>query len=169
MIASLRKSAGPEDEGTSLEPSIAMVLSQGSIWHGDGRGDCRRLIAIAEANLPVARIVEGHINACALLARLAPEHLAPDAVYGVWGADGAAPLHFTNDGLAGGKKYASGLGVVTDALVTVAVDDGVRLAVVDVREPARHRPGTWKMQGMRATVSGGRRPDRYAVCVGWRH
>jgi hypothetical protein len=76
------------------------------------------------------------------------------AVLGVWGAEGPEPLRLEDNELRGTKRYASGLGIVTHALVTLGHGNACRLALVDVTDRARHRPGTWAMLGMRATVSG---------------
>ncbi len=150
----LHGSAGGEDEGASARVSVDRILSKGWFSDDDGSDVCARLVSIAEANLPVARLIEGHVNARDLLDRLAPALAKVGAIYGVWGADGSDPLRCDVDRLTGGKRYASGLGVVTAAIVTVAVEDGTRLALVDVTDPHRHRPETWRMLGMRATVSG---------------
>lgn len=114
---------------------------------------CRILVSIAEANLPVARLAEGHVNATQLL-DLHGIDVETDGLYGVWGADGAEPLSERDGVLRGGKRYASGLGLVAQAIVSVGGGDTCRLALVDVRDTARHSPGTWRMAGMRATVSG---------------
>ncbi|MBB2178995.1 acyl-CoA dehydrogenase [Gluconacetobacter tumulicola] len=111
---------------------------------------------------------EGHMNAVKLLhlydgpgARVAPA-VRNGALLGVWGADGARPLRgFATGGglrLEGEKIFASGLGLVRFAIVTLRdgiADDGPdRLALVDVSDPARQDPSAWKASGMRATVSG---------------
>ena len=76
------------------------------------------------------------------------------ALWGVWGADGAEPLTLREGRLVGGKRYASGLGTVARAIVTVPWEETSRLAVLDVTDTGRHRPETWRMSGMRATRSG---------------
>ncbi|RYH00818.1 acyl-CoA dehydrogenase [Salipiger sp. IMCC34102] len=114
----------------------------------------RFLVALAEANLPLARLCEGHVNARQLVELHAPGSAPAGAILGVWGADGDPPVTFSDAVLSGRKRYASGLGIVTDALVTVLHDGACRLALVDVTDPARHHTETWDMLGMRATVSG---------------
>jgi len=150
----LRQSASLEDAGTSLDASIAAILAFGILDESDAVPLARSLVAVAEANLPVARLAEGHVNARHLLDLHAPGTAPERAVLGVWGADGAEPLRLEGDMLCGTKRYASGLGLVTHALVTVGQGDTCRLALVDVTDCVRHRPGTWAMLGMRATVSG---------------
>ena len=113
----------------------------------------RALVAVAEANLPLARLLEGHVNA-RLLLRVHDGPPVPAGLLGVWGADGDPPTRLGATGLTGGKRFASGLGTVAHAVVTVGRDEATRLALVDVSDADRHRPGTWAMAGMRATVSG---------------
>ncbi len=149
VLSALRRAAPGEDEGLSIRPSVDLLLDAVPL---DGAAP-DRLVAIAEANLSVARLAEGHANASQLL-RLHGRAAGTGRLLGVWGADGQAPVVARGQRLAGTKRYASGLGIVERALVTVACDDGIRLALVDVSDPARHRPGAWQMAGMRATVSG---------------
>lgn len=129
---------------------------------------------IGRASLPVARLVEGHINAVKLVAlygdRAMIERVSAavrdGCLMGVWAADDATPLTGIAgaDGritLTGGKRFASGLGLVGLAVVSLRPLNGSgtgtpapRLAVVDVTDPARHDPGAWTAAGMRATISG---------------
>lgn len=73
---------------------------------------------------------------------------------GVWGAEGAVALEIDGQTLIEGKRFASGLGIVARAVVTVGQGEEVRLALLDVSDAARHRPETWRKTGMRATASG---------------
>ena len=154
LMASLNDAASAEDAGASIRASMDAVRLSGILDEIRPEPLCRTLIAVAEANLPVARLVEGHVNALHLLRRHAPHAIPEGGLLGVWGADGDVPLSSADDILRGAKRYASGLGVVTHALVTVTHGGAVRLALVGVGDTARHRPGTWAMSGMRATASG---------------
>lgn len=154
VMGVVRAAAAGEDRGESIRASVHAVLGCGGFETSDPALLCRMLVAVAEANLPVARIVEGHVNARHLLSMLDRQAVTGDAVFGVWGADGALPLGLNAGLLSGGKRYASGLGTVTDAIVTVGAGDEIRLARVDVTDAARHHAEAWQMQGMRATVSG---------------
>ncbi len=86
------------------------------------------------------------------------EHAAQQAaggtLFGVWGAEGAVPLGLEGQILRGGKRFASGLGVVGQAIVTVKEPGGTRLALLDVTEASRQDPSSWTKTGMRATASG---------------
>ncbi|MBV7411094.1 acyl-CoA dehydrogenase [Maritimibacter sp. DP1N21-5] len=52
------------------------------------------------------------------------------------------------------ERFASGLGAVSRALVTVDTETGVRLALVDVTHHDRADSSCWTVQGMKATQSG---------------
>ena len=126
---------------------------------------------LGRANLSVARLFEGHLNALKLI----DLHAAPatgrrlvtraeaGAVFGIWGADGATPvrLHAVDDGsyrLSGAKAFASGLGLVDVALITTpSPSDPARLQLVaiDAGDQGRQHPEQWTAAAMRATRSGG--------------
>lgn len=156
LFDALRLAAPAEDAGVSLRASVETVIHADARWLNTPLETCWMLVSLAEANLPVARLVEGHVNARQLMALYAPDMNVGGSILGVWGADGDAPLQILEDVCVGTKRYASGLGTVDYALVTVNgdKDQPARLALVDVSDTRRHRPGTWTMTGMRATVSG---------------
>ena len=154
VLAGLRQAAPGEDAGASVGPSISLLLESGCLGATDPIELTRTLVAIAEANLPAARLAEGHVNALQLLALYGAGQHDTTALWGVWGADGAEPLALREGRLVGGKRYASGLGIVARAIVTVPWEETSRLAVLDVTDTNRHRPETWRMSGMRATLSG---------------
>ncbi len=154
LVGTLREAAAAEDAGAPLTGSVAAVMASGALDERRPDALARTLVTLAEANLPVARLAEGHVNAQHLLDLHAPGACPEGAILGVWGADGANPVRLDGKTLVGSKRYASGLGILTHALITVADGGECRLALVDVTDPARHRPGTWSMLGMRATVSG---------------
>ena len=142
------------------------------------------LRALGRADLPLARLYEGHVNAVKLvelharasLRELVRERVRAGTLLGVWGAPGRDPLRVAEarpDGwtLAGSKAFASGLGTVGLAVVTVAdpdAPDASRLLLVDVDDPARQHPDEWDANGMRATRSGGYRFDGVWLAPGRR-
>ena len=138
---------------TPIGQRVRALLADGLGDGGDPVSLAARLVSIAEADLSVARIVEGHVNAVRLIGLLGG---TPDAgaVHGVWGADALPPVAAEGNRLTGAKRYASGLGIVERALLTVGSGEDCRLALVDVRDPARHRPEAWDMVGMQPTLSG---------------
>ena len=161
----LSRTAAHEDQGLSgIAPSVRHLAEAG--WLGAAPLPTGvlfdRLVALGEVNLPLARLHEGHVNALRLAATLGDSSLRAEvwaladagALLGVWGAEGEVPLGVEEGRLVGGKRFASGLGTVSHAVVTVGQGEAVRLALLDVSDPARHRPATWCKTGMRATVSG---------------
>lgn len=168
IAAKLDAAAAAQDAGTGDIAGSIDILRQAGWLTDTGSLDpaltVDRLRRLGGANLSVGRLWEGHVNALYLM----QVHGTPDdvawveglvedgAFLGVWGADGSTPVAPSADGtqLAGHKVFASGLGIVTHAVVTVSSGPDVRLGVIDVRDQGRADPSTWKMQGMRATVSG---------------
>jgi alkylation response protein AidB-like acyl-CoA dehydrogenase len=128
---------------------------------------------LGRATLSVARLYEGHMNAVKLVvlygspaqkAQLLPL-VSAGQLWGVWGADGATPLSATlvSDSpaktqhyvLHGQKAFASGLGLLDQAIVTFNRGaEGVSLALVNVREKQRQDKSAWRVSGMKATWSG---------------
>ena len=126
---------------------------------------------LGRANLSVARLFEGHLNAL----KLVDLHAAPatrrrlmtraqaGAVLGIWGADGRTPVRLQPRGagsyrLSGAKAFASGLGLVDVALITAhwaSEQAPVQLVAIDASDPDRQHPEQWTAAAMRATRSGG--------------
>lgn len=178
IIAQLATTAAAEEAGTADIAASVNLLRQMD-WLGDDGVShpalsADRLRRVGAVNLPVGRLFEGHMNAlCLARAHGSPRAqvevrsmVAGGAFLGVWGADGAAPVAPSGDGctLSGHKTFASGLGTVTHAVVTVSSGPQVRLGLVGVGDAGRGDASTWTMQGMRATASG--RYDLDGVPIG---
>lgn len=160
--------AAARDAGTAPIRPALLALREVGLLDDDGTPDpaltARRLMRIGAADLSVGRLWEGHMNALYLAqihgdaqARAAVQALVADgAILGVWGADGAVPVAPGADGLTldGSKVFASGLGTVTHAVVTVSSGPQVRLGIVDATDWGRADPAPWQMPGMQATASG---------------
>lgn len=123
------------------------------------------LRALGRANLSVGRLFEGHMNAVKLIVLYArgPSReeafsaIRSGALFGVWGADDQdCPLTLdpAGDTLRGAKRFASGLGLVDRAIVTVASDTGLQLLLLPCDDAQRADASGWRMGGMRATRSG---------------
>ncbi|MEQ8898692.1 MAG: acyl-CoA dehydrogenase family protein [Roseovarius sp.] len=134
---------------------------------GDPVQQATVLRRIGRASLSVGRLAEGHMNAMKLIAlygtpEQACRHLATareGGIYGIWGADDTRPVAVAGEAggrlrLSGGKRFASGLGTVSRAVVTAGHPDGVKLAIADVSDTRRADAGSWDTSGMRATKSG---------------
>lgn len=113
------------------------------------------LAGLAEQDLALARLAEGHADALAISAELGAAAPPPGSRWGVWAAQPPGPgLEARRAGrgwrLDGLKRYCSGARSCTDALVTAAAPDGSRLFAVSTRglSPV---PGSWLAVGMAAS------------------
>jgi alkylation response protein AidB-like acyl-CoA dehydrogenase len=98
------------------------------------------LTALGESDLPLAKLVEPHHDAAAILVDLGGPPPASDAVWAVWAAEPPfAVLEAHESGgtwtLSGRKAFCSGAEVVTHAIVTARTPDGSRLFAVDLAGP----------------------------------
>ena len=168
LLAALSQAVSEEEDGTRAIGRSIDLLREAGVLSDDGTRDpeatARTLMRVASVNLSVGRLLEGHINALLLInlhgtdqtkTRIL-QHIAQGAFLGVWGADGQLPVISDASGrsLSGTKNFASGLGTVTYAIVTVNSGPQVRLALVDVTDAERADPSAWDMRGMKATASG---------------
>ena len=110
------------------------------------------LAALAEEDLSLARLGEGHADALAILAELDGPVPPPGSRWGVWAANPPGPSLWAERAgpgwlLHGTKQYCSGAGSCTHALVTAAAPDGMRLFAV-IAKSLTPVPGTWPAIGM---------------------
>lgn len=116
------------------------------------------LAAVAERNLTVARVLEAHSDALAILAEAGQP--PPGGTWGVFAAE-AAPHGLTASGpdgqtvLTGVKPWCSLAGELDFALVTAHAGDQRRLFRVSLREPSVtvDPPGGWVARGLRTVTS----------------
>ncbi|MGX6607979.1 acyl-CoA dehydrogenase [Micromonosporaceae bacterium Da 78-11] len=117
------------------------------------------LAALGRDNLVTARLGEGHADAVAIRAELRdePGDTPTGERWGVWAAaPSSVRAEHTPDGwrLTGDRPWSSGAGWCTDALVTAAAEDGIRLFAVRNRGPyAQPVDGTWPAVGMAGSDS----------------
>jgi alkylation response protein AidB-like acyl-CoA dehydrogenase len=122
--------------------------------HGRTRVRWAALADLAESDLSLARLAEGHADSLAILDELGGPTPPPGSRWGVWAAMPPGPSLSAErrDGtwwLDGTKQYCSGARVCTHGLVTADTADGVRLFAVETRpEGVRPVPGTWPAVGM---------------------
>ena len=126
---------------------------------------CTVLRLLGAADLSVARIYEGHVNAVALVARYGDrdqvqalaERISKGGLSAVWGADDAKGLHVI-DGesllLEGRKILASGAGFVTDPIVTANSGGGQVMCLLHLSMEEKIDLSGWAAQGMRSTATG---------------
>jgi alkylation response protein AidB-like acyl-CoA dehydrogenase len=133
---------------------------------GEGRTRERwaALTALAEQNLALARLAEGHADALAILREIGADHAVDESDppssrrWGVWAAEPpntglTASLDESGTWLLSGlKAYCSGARSCTHALVTARDGEERRLFAVRVREPGtRPMPDSWPAAGMAAS------------------
>ncbi|WNI19027.1 acyl-CoA dehydrogenase [Actinacidiphila sp. ITFR-21] len=116
------------------------------------------LTAVAEQDLCLARLVEGHVDAVAILAELGGPPPGPGERWGVWAAESPGEgltATRTDRGwtLSGLKPYCSGAHSCTHALVTANAGDGRRLFAVRTGAAGdgtgcRPVAGSWQALGM---------------------
>jgi alkylation response protein AidB-like acyl-CoA dehydrogenase len=110
---------------------------------------------LAEEELSLARLAEGHADALAILAELGAPPPPSGSLWGVWAANPPGPSLGAVQSSAGWqlhgtKQYCSGARTCTHALVTAAAPDGPRLFAVST-EMLSPQPGTWPAVGMAAS------------------
>lgn len=127
--------------------------------HGDTWERFEILASLAEEDLSLARLGEGHADALAILQESGRELRRPGTSYGVWaartGSGGVSATRVPGGWrLTGRKPFCSGSGLLDRALVTAETPDGYRLfdiatadAVIDTT------PDSWPAVGMADSVS----------------
>lgn len=125
--------------------------------------DILRLLGAAD--LSIARLYEGHVNAVSLVERYGtPEQLAVLAsrihaggLSAVWGADDAKGLQIVEGDvttLVGRKILASGAGFVTDPVVTAHSGTAQHMVLLHLTMTEAVDLSAWTSQGMRSTATG---------------
>jgi hypothetical protein len=165
--------AGPLAEacrscGEDVDAAVKIAEHYGRLLPQPGGGQTAgrwaALAAAAEINLTVARVLEAHTDALAILAEAGePE---PDGSWGVFAAE-AAPHRLEAREVAGGtvlagvKPWCSLAARLDAALVTAHAGDGRQLFRVSLRHPSvtPEPPQTWVARGLRNVTSAAVRFD----------
>jgi alkylation response protein AidB-like acyl-CoA dehydrogenase len=159
-FALLDTSAPPAPGGTVPERLRGLLRDGGLDLPRPGHGaTAARWAALARwgrSDLPLARLVEGHADALAILddAGTAPE---PGTLYGVWaarsGGTGAELAGGAGAWKLGGKvRFCSGAHALDRALVVASGPSGMRLVDVALDDPGIRRiDDSWNTSGMRAS------------------
>jgi alkylation response protein AidB-like acyl-CoA dehydrogenase len=147
-------------QGASVTGAFAAAVESGRLnlpLPGGGRTYERWAVLgdLAEEDLSLARLSEGHTDALAILAELGAEPPPAGSRWGVWAAQPPGPglmASRTAGGwrLDGIKPFCSGAGSCTHALVTAAAPDGTRLFALSTRDLVPVA-GTWLATGMAAS------------------
>lgn len=113
------------------------------------------LSALGRTDLVLARVLEGHLDALAILDE-AGRSPVPGAVYGVWAsASGGTGLTLRGGRLSGVMRFCSGAPLLDRALTTCRDENGELLLLdIGVCGPElRQVPGSWPALGMDASAS----------------
>jgi hypothetical protein len=152
-----------QNSGEDVDVALKLAADYGRLLPQPGRGETALrwavLAAVGEHNLTVARVLEAHSDALAILneAGAAP----PEGTWGVFAAE-AAPHRLEAHGsdarvtLNGVKPWCSLAARLSSALVTAHVrSDERQLFRVSLRHPSvtAESPGTWVARGLRNIVS----------------
>jgi alkylation response protein AidB-like acyl-CoA dehydrogenase len=165
--------AGPlveacRSSGEDIDTAVKLAEHYGRLLPQPGRGQTAQrwavLAAAGEHNLTVARVLEAHSDALAILAEAGEP--VPDGTWGVFAAE-AAPYHLEaheRDGraiLTGVKPWCSLAARLDAALVTAHVGDERRLFSVSLRDPSvtPDPPEGWVARGLRNVTSAAVRFD----------
>ena len=126
---------------------------------------CMVLHLLGSADLSIARLFEGHVNAVSLVERYGEpgqlqalaERISDGGLSAVWGADDAKGLQVVGGHrrtLQGRKILASGAGFVTDPIVTAKADDGQVMCLLHLTMDEEVDLSGWNALGMRSTATG---------------
>lgn len=125
------------------------------------------LLAVGRTDIPLSRLVEGHVDAVRILAQ---GEAAPraDRLYGVWasrsaGTGVAAEAEGGDLLLSGTIRFASGAGVVDRALVPVWLDESTHLLVDLATHDLPVDRGQWQTAAMQVSQSHTVRVDGVTV------
>jgi hypothetical protein len=141
--------------GLLMEGALALPLP----GQGATAERLRSLMAFARLDLSLARIIEAHTDAVAILAESGRR--AARKLYGVWASDGpqsrltATPLARGGWRLEGMKQYCGGASMVDAALVTAHAEAGLLLLDVPMDTPGiTILPSTWVTTALADTATG---------------
>jgi alkylation response protein AidB-like acyl-CoA dehydrogenase len=166
--------------GEDAEAAVKLAEHYGRRLPQPGAGQTARrwavLAAVGERNLTVARVLEAHSDALAILAEAGEP--VPDGAWGVFAAEGGPRrLEASDRGggtmLTGVKPWCSLAGQLDAALVTACIGDERQLFSVSLRHPSVtvDPPETWVARGLRnvtsASVTFGGTPASPVGDPGW--
>jgi hypothetical protein len=154
--------------GEDVDAAVKLAEQYSQMLPQPGGGQTARrwavLAAAGEHNLTVARVLEAHSDALAILAEAGDP--VPDGSWGVFAAEAAPHRLEAQDGadgatLTGVKPWCSLAGRLDAALVTAHARHGRQLFQVSLRHPSvtPEPPGTWVARGLRNVTSAAVRFD----------
>jgi alkylation response protein AidB-like acyl-CoA dehydrogenase len=166
--------------GEDADAAVKLAEHYGRLLPQPGDGQTARrwavLAAAGEHNLTVARVLEAHSDALAILAEAGEP--VPDGSWGVFAAEAAPHRLEARDGhggtvLTGVKPWCSLAAQLDAALVTAHAGDGRQLFSVSLRHRSvtPEPPAAWVARGLRNVTSAAVRfdgtPARPVGAPGW--
>jgi alkylation response protein AidB-like acyl-CoA dehydrogenase len=154
-----------EHAGLTMSP-FPNDFGGGGLWEAGRYNDLYTILRLlGSADLSIARLFEGHVNAVSLVARygdreqmrILSERIRSGGLSAVWGADDANGLRLVGDKkrvLEGRKTLASGAGFVTDPVVTAKSESGQVLCLLHLAMDEKIDMSGWNALGMRSTATG---------------
>ena len=151
-----------EEAGEDIEAALRLAEAYGRLLPQPGAGQTAIrwavLAAVAQRNLTVARVLEAHSDALAILGEAGAD--VPDGTWGVFAAE-APPQRLEAAGqgdrlvLTGVKPWCSLAAQLDAGLVTALVGDDRGLFRVSLRHPSVtvDPPGAWVARGLRTVTS----------------
>jgi len=152
-----------EEAGEDIEAALRLARAYGRLLPQPGGGQTAIrwavLAAVAQRNLTVARVLEAHSDALAILAESGSA--VPDGTWGVFAAEAPPQVRLEASGpvgqvvLTGVKPWCSLAGQLDAGLVTALVGEDRRLFRVSLRHPSVtvDPPGGWVARGLRTVTS----------------
>jgi len=157
--------------GPGIEPAVQLAVELGLSSPAAGEGETdelwEMLATVAAADVAVARVVEPHLDALAILRQLPiPADIAAigaggTSTWGVFAAEGAGTRVTAEPQggawvLDGVKPWCSLAGLVSHALVTAYTPDGGRrlFAIAMAQRGVSVREGVWAARGLTQIPSG---------------
>ena len=145
--------AAARPAGEDIDAALGLAQEYGRRLPPPGGGQTAErwavLAAVAERNLTVARVLEAHSDALAILAEAGQD--PPDGTWGVFAAEAAGHrVDACQSALTGVKPWCSLAGSLDSALVTAYVGDDRQLFRVSLRHPSVtvDPPGDWVARGL---------------------
>jgi hypothetical protein len=150
--------AGARSAGEDIHAALRLAGDYGRQLPLPGGGQTAQrwavLAAVAEQNLTVARVLEAHSDALAVLAEAGEP--PPDGTWGVFAAETARHrVDACQSVLTGVKPWCSLAGQLDSALITAHAGDDRQLFRVSLRHPSVTvaPPGAWVARGLRTVTS----------------
>lgn len=151
-----------QNDHAALEEAARAWLQHQPVLPLPGRGNTlqrwRALAGIAASDLCLAKVLEAHYDAQAILAELGEAPLGTGELAAVWAAGGPhSTLCLEADGhcASGDKPWCSGAGLVDVALVTAQAVQGPQLLRIALGQPGiEYQASTWQATGMGGIPSG---------------